>query len=134
MTVPRAAVQALVSEDSVLGMLGVEGVYGSNSADSPAESLFIVLHWESTTKAFGSRGPTTLTCWVHDKNRDYARVDKVIVRLKEILLDAVHVSGADGVTLTSCTWAGDSDDLVDDGYNTVTRTVAFETSSRATLN
>lgn len=129
MPVPRVAVQQLVETDSELASIGVQAVYGSNSVDSAPEDCFIVLHWETTTKAFGLVGSPQLTVWVYDKERDYSlRIDPAIDRVKTIFTEAVHVPGSDGITLTAATWNGDSDDLFDDGYNAITRTASFSLS------
>lgn len=125
----RNAVQTLLESDATLVATGVGAVYASNATDTPAEQLFLTIHWEDRTQSFQARGPETLVVWVHDKQRDYGRVDQVIIRLITILEAAVHLVGSDG-TLTQATWTGTSGDLFDDGYNTVTKNVSFRVSSR----
>lgn len=127
MPIPRAAVHSLIAGN----VPGVEETYGSNSVDSPREQCFIVLHWETTTAAFGSRGTTTLYVWVHDRERDYTRrIDPALTWVRETLTESFHVLGADGVTLTCATWNGESDDLFDDGYGTIARYAQFTIVAR----
>ena len=130
----RAAVQQLVALDPVLGNgpggIGVENVYAANSVDTPPEQLFIIIKWEPTTVVFKTTGTDRISVWVHDKDRDYTRIGQALERLKTILTDAVHVSGEDGWVLTTAEWRGESPDLYDGGYETVTRFAEFDVVSR----
>ena len=127
MPIPRAAVHSLIAGH----VPNIEATYGSNSVDSPREQSFIVLHWETTTAAFGSRGTTVLFVWVHDRERDYTRcIDPALTWVRETLTESFHVLGDDGVTLTCATWVGESDDLFDDGYGTISRYAQFTIVAR----
>lgn len=130
MTTPRAAVQSLLETDAGLLSLGVTSVFGSNAADSVTDDLFVVIHWEEGSRVFGNRGVDSVLIWVHDKNRDYGRIDQALRRIRDVLQEAVHVPGVDGVTLTQADWQGWSGDLYDDGYNTVTRNGGFAVVAR----
>jgi hypothetical protein len=125
----RAAVQTLLEEDSILASLGVEAVYAANSVDTADEKLFMTVHWDERNAIFNQHGPETLVIWVHDRQRDYGRIDQVIKHLIEIFEAAVHVVGSDG-TLTCASWTGTSRDLFDDGFNTVTKNASFAALSR----
>jgi hypothetical protein len=125
----RAAVQTLLENDSILSGIGVGAVYAANSVDTPPEDLFMTVHWDEQAWAFKQHGAETLVIWVHDRQRDFGRIDAAIKRMITIFEDAVHVAGADG-TLTSARWTGTSRDLFDDGYNTVTKNVSFAAVSR----
>jgi hypothetical protein len=125
----RAAVMTLLESDPILSGIGVGAVYAANSVDTPAESLFMTVHWDEHPAVFKQHGPETLVVWVHDRERDYGRIDAAIERLILILEDAVHLDGADG-TLSCASWTGTSRDLFDDGYNTVTKNVSFTALSR----
>lgn len=130
----RAAVHTLVSTDVEIGDIGVQNTYAANSVDSPPEELFVIIKWEPTTKAFKKRGIDRVTVWVHDRQRDYGRIDSVLARLKDLLPDAVHVAGTDGWTLTTADWLGEGPDLFDSGYQTVTRWAEFSVVSRYTAS
>ena len=125
----RAAVQTLLETDVILLGIGLEAVYAANAIDTPPEQVFATVHWEEKTMAFEIRGPQTLVIWFHDHDRDYAKIDAMIARAITILEAAVHVPGVDG-TLTTAKWRGTSEDLFDDGYNTVTKNVSFSVISR----
>lgn len=129
---PRAAVQSLLENDAELQTIGVETVYGSNSIDTPAEDLFIVISWSGDVPAFKNIGPDRCSVWAHDKNRDYGRIDKVLKRVQDLLTETIHRPGEDGVTMTLAEWNGDGPDLTDDGFGTVTRFSDFTVVSRYT--
>lgn len=130
----RAAVHQLLSSDAMLATLGVEGVFAANSADSEDVAglgCFLVVRWEDSLRAFGTRAQVPLVVWAHDHGRDYGqRIQPALERVKDLLGGAVHLAGADGFTLTLAEWQGDSGDLFDDGYNTITRYSTFGAVSR----
>jgi hypothetical protein len=131
----RAAVHSLIQGDSVITQdLGVGGVYAAESVDTPPEELVIVIRWLETEKAFGTTGPTPLQIWVHDTQRDYGRITDVLKRLKDLLPATIHLPGEDGWTLSTAEWRGESRDLYDDGYKTVTRYAEFSAVSRYTAS
>lgn len=127
---PRAAVHSLLEEDADLLALGVETVYGSNAVDTPDETLFIVVRWDASTAAFKTRGSDRCSIWVHDKNRDYGRINAALRRVKDLLTDTTHRVGADGWTLTTAEWNGEGPDLFDGGFNTITRFSDFTVVGR----
>jgi hypothetical protein len=130
----RAAVQGLLEASLAPGGelrdLGFEAAYAGNSVDTPAENAFIIVRWEETPQAFGRTGKQRLTIWLHSRDRDYADIDTGLEVVKNLLESAVHLPGADGWTLTQADWRGDSQDLYDDGYETITRNSAFDVVSR----
>lgn len=126
----RAAVRALLVADPDLLAAGVQEIYPANAVDTPAEECFLILTWADAGKAYGRTGAEGLTVWVHDRNRDYGRIDQVLDRAAEVLTAATHVVGEDGWTLTLAEWAGEGPDLYDDGYNTCTRYADFTVVSR----
>lgn len=131
---PRAAVQALLEEEIALGgvlaVLGFTSVSASNSLDTPADEKFVVTRWEDQAVQFSRHGPQRLTVWFHTREQDYADIDKAMERVKDVLEDAIHVPGVDGWTLTTADWRGDSQDLIDDGFGTLTRNSGFDVVSR----
>lgn len=129
----RAAVNVAIQNDSELLGLGLqfEQTYAANAIDTPIVKPFVVMRWEDTTRSFGDIGTQGLTVWVHDDLGDYTRIDAMLERVKEILTAMVHVSGTDGRIVTQIDWAGDSPDLWDDGFQTITRNSGFRVISRA---
>lgn len=126
----RASVVSLLEGDPVLAGLGFSTVYGSNAVDTPEEDKFIILRWEEEDQQIQNHGPQRLSVWLHDRDQDYAAIDKGLRRIRHLLDGAVHVEGADGWILTCSDWRGDSQDLVDDGFGTQTRNAAFDVVSR----
>lgn len=131
----RAAIYDLISTDATMHAIGfpADAVYGSNSADDPSDQ-FIVIRWEDMpTTTLGSArsfGPQNLTVWLHDRDRTYDRVNLGLRRVKFLLDQVLHVQGLDGWTITQCDWQGDSGDLWDDGYQTVTRNTSYRIVAR----
>jgi len=128
----RAAVYGLISADLDLQLLGLDpnATFSANATDSPTYRPFVIIRWEDHTATFADRGPQNLTIWVHDDGQDYARVNDMLQRIREVMADAVHVVGNDGDTLTESRWLGSSSDLYDDGYRTITRNATFRVVSR----
>lgn len=133
----RASVYSLLVGDTTLSALGYTAstIYPSQAPDTPSTMPFIVLRWEEQTSRWGIKnepGKQVLTIWCHDKGGSYDRINAGLNRVKEILEVAVHVDGADGVTLTQADWRGNSADLYDDGFKTITRNSAYDVVSRQT--
>lgn len=128
----RAAVHTLLEDDVDLQDIGSQAVYASNSVDTPAEEVFLIIKWETTTSAFKSRGRDRVSIWAHDRQRDYGRIDKLLHRVRELLTDTVQRAGGDGWTMTLAEWDGEGPDLVDGGFDTITRFADFTVVSRYT--
>lgn len=114
-----------------LGMLA-DATFAANMIDTPTIRPFIVMRWEETTRAFARIGSQGLTIWVHDEVGDYTRIDAMLEIIKSVLTSIVHVAGGDGKTVTQIDWAGDSPDLYDDGFATISRNAGFIVVSRPT--
>jgi hypothetical protein len=130
MTVARAAVQSLLEGSTTLAALGFTSIMAANSADAPPQQRFIVIRWEGTTAFVEKRGTSRLQIWFHDTDRDYTAIADAMEIAREALINAVHVTGADGVKITTVRWDEDSPDLFDDGYGTVTKWSAFTVAAR----
>lgn len=130
----RATLFKVLSEDATLLSLGVERVYASGSLDSPEEDTFLVLRQEtSEPPAYALRAVEHVTVWVHSKGGDYGPVDAILEQVKTVIQGQVHVLGEDGWSLTQADWRGDSPDLVDGGFHTLTRNADFAIVSRRAL-
>jgi hypothetical protein len=138
--VARAALVAILSSDAELTSLGLtaDDFYGPNSADSPnLERPFFVIRLDDATKAFVGHGAYVITLWAHTsraRGNDMSTIDSMLSRARELLQAAEHVAGADGWTLTSASWQGDSADFVDDGFNTNTRFSRWRIACRAVVS
>lgn len=129
----RAAMYHLLSTDGVLNALGIQPatVYQTNTVDNPEVKPFIVVRWETKTVSFEKHGPQNVAVWAHDDRGDYSRIDNILERVQDILIGAEHILGTDGRILTCARYNGTSDDLWDDGYQTITRYCTFSVISRA---
>jgi hypothetical protein len=133
--VSRAAVYALLSGDTQLSALGITPatIYSANAIDDAERKPFVMLRWEETQSRWGLRnspGKQVLTVWAHDQSGSYARINLILERVREILSESFHIVGADGRILTQADWRGDSADLWDDGFRTITRNSAYDIVSR----
>lgn len=135
----RAVVLKAILEDTVLSNLGFDESSVKSNYDGeqrPSDRMFMVLRWggqDLDQKMM--RGPRQLTIWVHvyrEFSTDYVRVDTVIDRLRSVLTDIINVPGEDGYTLTLIDPESFSEDLKDDGYQTICRSASFKVLSRKT--
>lgn len=128
----RVAFNQLIENDPTLQLLGlpVDGTFQANAVDTPEIRPFVVIRWEERTRAFGDRGFDQVTVWVHDTPGDYTRIDRMLARIKAVLDAATHVPGSDDRILTQVDWTGDSGDLYDDGWSTITKNAGFRVVSR----
>lgn len=135
----RAAVIDAIINDTVLSALGFDASNVKSNYDGeqrPSDQMFMVLRWgalELDPRIL--RGTKKLTIWVHvyrEFSTDYVRVDNVIDRLQTVLTDMIDVPGDDGFTLTLVEPDGASEDLKDDGYQTICRAASFRVLSRRT--
>lgn len=125
-----AARAALFSLLKGTASLGFEEVYPTNSIDTAPEEFFAVINWGLTSPAFGTTGIDRVQIWVHDKSRDYGRINAALEQLKNLLPTVNHRPGEDGIVLSAMEWDGESQDLFDSGMGTVTRYADFTAVSR----
>jgi hypothetical protein len=135
----RAVVIQAIINDSVLSAKGFDASSVRTNYDGeqrPSDHMFMVLRWgplDLDPRIL--RGTKKLTIWVHmyrEFSTDYVRIDNVIDRLESVLTDIIDVPGEDGFTLTLVEPDGASEDLKDDGYQTICRSVSFRVLSRKT--
>jgi hypothetical protein len=67
----------------------------------------------------------TVTIWIHDLPGDYEVIDSILARLKALLPTLEGQSNGSG-HVVAVEWVNDSEDLADDGHETITRNVVFE--------
>jgi hypothetical protein len=126
----RALVMNSLMADSTLGAT-VKAFWNTNSVDTPQddERPFVILRWEDLIKGsaelIGSRitgaGTQNLSLWAHDASADYAVIDSILERAKIVLTGMVGMDAGNGRMLMQVDWQGDSPDLIDDGFHTLTR-------------
>jgi hypothetical protein len=134
----RSAVFKLLSEDLVLSgqwNIDAEAIFANADLDvAPRNGPFIVLRWEEETPAYGNIGSEVLTVWAHcprQVSTDYVPLRAILIRVREILLGAEHVEGADG-WLSCCNYNGMSADFNDEVLKTISKNAAFDVVARPT--
>lgn len=127
------AIWSSLAEDSELATLGVESVHTDYSEEiRPSEGYFIILRWmghrriESGVK----KGPQTLVVWAHqpiEMGNDFTVLNKILRRCREILEDNVPNSdpGLDFISVSHVDYEGDSGNMVDPGFKTLTKNSSF---------
>src|SRR6478609_3636971 len=124
----RSLVFSTIVNDSVLNSLGITGASSfAVDVDTPLTRPFLQIRWGGNAEGLKQTPVTrrTVTIWVHDVPGDYTVIDQVISRLRTLLL-ALEGQPNGGGFVVAVEWAGDSEDLSDDGHETITRNVAFE--------
>lgn len=108
----NAGVGALVQDADVHGSGSLEG--------SPARP-FIMLRFGPTVRgAYAGTSQTELQVWVHDEPGDYLRIQAILQAVRAALEGVVASAGAHVAR-----WQGESQDLADDGYGTITRWASY---------
>jgi hypothetical protein len=133
----RAVYQALINDTTLNNQGIVEATVFSNYSkdETPVRGRpFLILRWQERPMRGNLQGPQILTVWAHlprEDSTDYAALDSILRRSTEVLTAMEHVDGVDGYIVTSIRATGEGGDLVDPGYNTITKNAAFEVLFRA---
>jgi hypothetical protein len=122
----RALVRAAIIADATLNSLGIDSDNAfAVDVDTPADRPFLQLRWGRNDVGLDVVTRRNLVVWVHDKPGDYTvRIDPIILRLRTLLAGLEGQSNGLG-HLIAVEWAGDSEDLIDDGHKTITRNASF---------
>lgn len=120
----RNAVFELIRDDAQIKEFGVRRVYAAPGLDTPKEECFVVLRWGVKTREFKTVGPQDLEVWVHSKDPDYNKINRILERVKDLMINTTHRQGSDGM-LSQAYWTGDSEDFRDDGFKTYTRNSGY---------
>lgn len=119
----REQVYATLTNDAQLQAdgIGPDTVWNIEAPDNPDRGKpFVVTAWAESPPVFGRRHRRELLVWAHDDSADYARIDRILNRVQELLVALVHEGGVTVVDFT-----GGSPDLYDDGFHTITRNYGF---------
>lgn len=116
--------QAIIADATLNGL----GITDSSSfavdVDTPSNRPFLQLRWGRNDEGLDSVTRRNLVIWVHDQPGDYTKIDSIILRLRALIPGLVAQPSANG-WLMGAEWAGDSEDLVDDGHRTIARNTSF---------
>lgn len=96
-------------------------VLGAGSLDENIGTLPAIIIKTGVESPGPFPGVTTQSAvlWVHDAPGSYLRIDEIIKALKALDGQVVDSGGV------ACRWAGDSTELADDGFHTITRNTSF---------
>lgn len=137
----RAAVlSALRSDSDLIEIIAPSNIITNYSSEGRPSNLdpgpFLILRWEEVTSNLaGSSLTRVLTVWAHypaEKSTDYARLDEILKIVRSALTSMEHVAGQDDYTVTCIEYQGESSDMKDDAFNTISRNSTFKVLSRAT--
>lgn len=109
-----------------------DAIFGAGPIDEPPGFRpFIELRFSGPFRGpFPGVSYTNLTVWVHDDPGDYMRIDAVIALVKDALSGVEREKQVSEANAVCARWLGDSDDLVDDGYHTISRNAVFQLSKK----
>lgn len=137
---PRAVIRNLLGSDSELQGYDFteERIFATASVDSPdREHRWMVIKWGDRQARFGTVGAMLMEAWLYQPEEmgiDYGVIDVGLERVKELLVIAEQIPGADGWTLNGAEWESDSPDLRDEGFRALTRFSRFRVSGRSVIN
>lgn len=118
----RETIYSAIQNDAELQAIapGVE-VWNIEAVDNPErQKPFLVTAWADDRGRFGRPGRRDLLVWAHDDGGDYSLIDRMLERVRKLLVAMIH---QEGVTLVEYT--GSSPDLYDIGFRTITRNYGF---------
>lgn len=124
----------LSTDSELLTMLGnADYIYSFGAVElssdgTPVPKSFIVLRYGSPAPGVGPVKRNPLTVYVHDsakKGYDYTLIDSILMRVRKVLLSIIGEHDSSGGWITKIDWNGDSDDLTDFGYGTITKNGTF---------
>lgn len=105
----------------------------SNEERPTNASAFAILRWgDEGAPIWGSepeRGPRQVNVWVHfpaELTTDFDKVNRVLDRIDAVARELRDAPGEDNYTLSFVKVGGRSGDLVDDGFNTITRNGSYD--------
>lgn len=124
--------QTLDGSAALVALVPVDAIFGAGAIEeSPTQRPFIEIKLDGSQRGpFPGVSSTNLTVWVHDRTGDYMLIDSIIDLVKDVIAGVdreAQVALPDGVTAR---WLGDSPELFDDGYRTLTRNTVFQLNKK----
>lgn len=109
-----------------------EFIFGAGAIEKvPAHFPFIEIKVGSANRGpFPGAVERVSTIWVHDEPGDYSLIDAVIENVKTALSGVQREAGTGEESGVCCRWIGDSQELADDGYHTITRNTSFQLNGK----
>ncbi|UVK63821.1 tail terminator [Gordonia phage LilyPad] len=126
------AVYQALSNDATLQSLcgGTDFVFPDYTMEeAPRDRPFIILRWGAQDVTRGiRRGPVDLTIWAHqarEDSSDYTLLTQILYHCKTILEQMDQTPGADGVRVNDVIFQGNSGNLYDPGFQTITKNSSY---------
>ncbi len=135
----RAAIFDALTTDTALNSLGItsDSVFPNYSLDErPVNNgPFLILRWGTGNGKFWDNveGLRALNIWAHyplEVTEDHHDIDLLLKAVDSVMLSMEQVSGVDGKTVTCVRATGCSNDMKDEGFQTISRYNSYEVLSR----
>lgn len=116
----------------LIALVPATSMYASGQLQgSPKNKPFLVIHTGLTEVVFNSGGaPDVLSnpafIWAHDEPGSYDLIDEILIQVRRALVG--QVVAPSGI---ACTWLGDSTELSNPDYGTLTRNGNYRLLGRA---
>ena len=119
----RQAIFARYLASPVLANLGLNEatIYPNFSPDAPDSEQFLVIRWGITTRGIGNANTVSIQCWVYNREPDYGPIALALMEIRKLLPSMIGFRMSATEAILGVGYAGDSDDLYDDGYRAYTR-------------
>jgi hypothetical protein len=135
----RAAFITALFNDPQLNSLGLNQdtiFHNYSSEERPRDNgPFLILRWGITAppRFNGAvKSPESVRVWCHwplQVTNDYTKIINVLDRVDYVVTQLRDVTGSDGYTLSFVTVGGRSEDLIDDGFGTITKNAEYQVHS-----
>lgn len=131
----RAAFFDALVNDSSLNDLGINDntvFHNYSSEERPVDDgPFIILRWGEQARPLWQevKAPVALRLWVHwpiQKTNDFTKLIKILDQIDSVVSNIRDVPGEDDYTLSFVQIGDRSIDLVDDGFDTITKNAGYE--------
>lgn len=114
----------LRGDAELAGLVGTR-IHQANTLDRTPATPFLIFKLSTETPRAVPARNTLSQVWAHDTPGSYVRVDQILDRVKAVL----EGQGNSG-DFFKAEWLDDSEDLFDDGNNTVTRFSRYQLVNR----
>lgn len=130
----RVAVMELLASDPEMNAMGINAdrIWPNFAFDRQPQrddQPWLILRWGATSVAFGGPSSRVLNIWAYKARQistDHRDLDAPLARALTLLCDAVHYVGSDGGVIHQARFAGFSEDLVDEGYDAIARSLQMQ--------
>lgn len=140
----RSAFYEALVVDPVLNGMGINDdtvFHNWSNEERPTDATpFVILRWGIQAEpvfrdddAGDVRAPELVTVWVHwprEVTNDYEKLVKALDAVDDCVKGMRDLPGNDGYTLSFVRVGGRSEDILDEGFNTIAKTSTYNVYSR----